>query len=765
MLGHRISISRIALTGFILLTIGAGCSGSDDTVTPIDSSNSGIVEVDGSVNLPGVEFDGWNTATIAGGSSPIEESGSFLQSVEDDRPELIICLDESDDLRLLAFSDPAGVDSSSLHMEISARSSLIASIMLAPGISSTDPEVFSNRVSILTGLEGFEALAGMVEAWAVSQSWLEVVADDRYEQAVTPLIEALVEEISTGDYKIDHSKEYYSLSILPDADSATTEDHVQVIHDGWKWVWLFREDYNYHNYCFNRVQLDGSPGSLYHLSSFLESMPGVEPVSLAGLLAPILGGDGIGDPSVIKDSIEMSLADGYAYSRYWIKGPGAQAAEEPLPVEFDAPVGEPHLATFIQYLFVPAVDTILAAHGSPLGAAVVWDLTNTVWTTLGQAEAFTDLVTVWETGNWSDVASALSSFLTEAFSFVVDLGQAMGPGESLLGVSQASWESLNVFTSVAQVAFGITNLAVFNYRMADSRIVEVETYQGPAVYSVTVTADDVIYDRIPRWSLTSPSGISLSGRSPEQYTIRLYEPGTYTLDCEYVSGYTTPERISFEIDDEHSFADIHLGYVSDGVDVLARLDFEEAGLAEWEQVDYPSDGVGSMEIVSGTLTGQGDFLLEMSVDDHGTPVNDKAAAYYLPSDAWSNYAMEFDFRLEEHTYNKMYLRFYLDGAGNTYTTGYLITLNPTADNIVLMSNITNPSTVLQSVHCAISANTVYHMHMEAQDGLIKVYLDGDLLIDVESQDFETGGFALGVGNAGAEDGRRTRFDNVVVYQY
>lgn len=115
-------------------------------------------------------------------------------------------------------------------------------------------------------------------------------------------------------------------------------------------------------------------------------------------------------------------------------------------------------------------------------------------------------------------------------------------------------------------------------------------------------------------------------------------------------------------------------------------------------------------------------------------------------------------------YNYMHAYFYsqsLDVFGSTSTNTYALVIRPNTNQVWFRKDVDGEDFVLgTSTSFNFSAGVTYTVSIENDNGNIDLYIDNQLLISAFDDTYSSGAFGFGTSNAGLEDNRIVRYDNI-----
>lgn len=554
------SCRLLGCAALALIVTTVGCGGDEDPIIPDDNQDPGFVSLVGQIAIPGVNVQGWEIVSGAGGRTQIDPTGGFRHTVPTDKPTLLFCADGEGNLLYITFANPTVAAGKAAPVTIDVTSAVIASILISPGLYSSDKQEHQDRVGILVALPEFSALVAIANDAPAGQLWTQLVHNEEYAGQAGIVVEAMIAAMNAGSVASGAKtvRKRFSLESVGSI-SAIGQARIRLEHDGFKWVSLFREDFDYKGQRIGLHHIDGSPDDAGVLGPFVDSLPGGEPLSWGSLFA-LIGGSGPLSPTELVDSFEKSFESGYSDSHYWIVGPGLLDPEGTLPMGVEHTFGEAELLTTMQYIVLPALDTVLGSIGAGGSTSVLYQMPATLMASLQAGYEFSSLIQAWDTGDRSGIVESSVEFMVHAIEIVAEAGDGLAAGETIFGLTGNVWQNAGSALSMVQAMFGAFNLGYYIGDMATTQFAEVEDYTDGLAFVAILTADTSIYERSPSWTLRAPSGRELVGISDKRYLVSLFESGEYLLSPSSLDGYDTPLPVAFVVDNNHGIVEVPIVY-------------------------------------------------------------------------------------------------------------------------------------------------------------------------------------------------------------
>jgi len=195
-------------------------------------------------------------------------------------------------------------------------------------------------------------------------------------------------------------------------------------------------------------------------------------------------------------------------------------------------------------------------------------------------------------------------------------------------------------------------------------------------------------------------------------------------------------------------------------------DFEDNNSDSWNLItsDIQYSMTGQKTVKTGSLNGQGNYVFEMDVPNDGTDVNDYGIAMYKNGLDLDNYRLEFDSRIDYigECCGYAYINLVFDSQSATdFENSYWAIIAKVQDKIYLLKRVNGEYTSIVETPYTINPNVVYHVGLERSNNNIKIYIDENLVIDVNDSTYASGTFGIGTSTAGLEH-VKSSFDNVVI---
>ena len=213
--------------------------------------------------------------------------------------------------------------------------------------------------------------------------------------------------------------------------------------------------------------------------------------------------------------------------------------------------------------------------------------------------------------------------------------------------------------------------------------------------------------------------------------------------------------------------------IADEDSLLFEDDFEDGVISnDWNIVDDEQTGTATVSLESGALDETGDQLLQIEVRDDGTDRDDRGQVLLsIPESlGWEDYAFEVDARIDEiirPAGEKWgYIDFFFCSQSTTdISNTYWLRLSAYQDLVDLRktSQDQSSSISISSATFVIDEEKTYHVEIMVLEGNIQIYVESQLVIDVNEDSFTLGTIGLGASNAGCELLVRAHFDNVEVH--
>ena len=174
-------------------------------------------------------------------------------------------------------------------------------------------------------------------------------------------------------------------------------------------------------------------------------------------------------------------------------------------------------------------------------------------------------------------------------------------------------------------------------------------------------------------------------------------------------------------------------------------DFEENTYSNWIMYDGTS-----ISTESGNLDGTGNYILRL----YGEYPNYYPKILSAKSEHFNlqNYILEYDMKFKSNdAWSYSFAHFGVQSNSSAFyffSDGYELFLNSYENEVILKKIVSATQTELERVSYSISRDFLYHVKIYFSSGIIKCYLNDELLINVSDSTFLKGSFGFGAATGG-----------------
>lgn len=353
----RSSLLGLALILVFVSLIGCGGGGGPVKNFPVQTQSiSGKVEtaVFGGMAL--------NVVSAWKASTPVDGTGNYATTVSLEGTQLIFLVDEQEELRGLALSNPiaSGRDASVVFNTASTAEALI---YMTPGILVTNPAEYPVRSEQIRSLSSFPAFTSYLSTQLLQKSIDEFVILPEFQQLLHNCVQEFFIVTGTGNGRSSDwlnqsdpaSMVYMTVDENP-SDPALTQ--VKFENWGWRYVEIVRREMVGETEQRVSVLDDGS----------FEVFGGAIPMSWGNLWKidftswPPTNTE-VGNPNIRFDTVDISADTQITTYEYWVRGPGFADGASIPPASVEGGILDTYGATTLCYVVVPTLDLFLGFAG------------------------------------------------------------------------------------------------------------------------------------------------------------------------------------------------------------------------------------------------------------------------------------------------------------------------------------------------------------------------------------------------------------------